>query len=136
VQVALDAIKAASNPHQFLGVTKQGLTAIVRTRGNDACHIVLRGGKGGPNYDGESVQKTVELARKAKLSTSIMIDCSHDNSRKNHANQPIVSAAIVRQPHAHRLISFIIKRSRTTRHTRHTTHRRSRWRLGVPTSSE
>jgi 3-deoxy-7-phosphoheptulonate synthase len=96
VQVALDAIKAASNPHQFLGVTKQGLTAIVRTRGNDACHIVLRGGKGGPNYDEESVQKTVELARKAKLSTSIMIDCSHDNSRKNHANQPIVSAAIVR----------------------------------------
>jgi 3-deoxy-7-phosphoheptulonate synthase len=97
VQVALDAIKAASNPHQFLGVTKQGLTAIVRTRGNDACHIVLRGGKGGPNYDGESVQKTVELARKAKLSTSIMIDCSHDNSRKNHANQPIVSAAIAEQ---------------------------------------
>nr|AGJ52077.1 3-deoxy-D-arabinoheptulosonate 7-phosphate synthase [Acanthamoeba castellanii] len=97
VQVALDAIKAASNPHQFLGVTKQGLTAIVRTRGNDACHIVLRGGKGGPNYDGESVQKTVELARKAKLSTSIMIDCSHDNSRKNHANQPVVSAAIAEQ---------------------------------------
>jgi 3-deoxy-7-phosphoheptulonate synthase len=131
VQVALDAIKAASNPHQFLGVTKQGLTAIVRTRGNDACHIVLRGGKGGPNYDGESVQKTVELARKAKLSTSIMIDCSHDNSRKNHANQPIVSAAIVRQPHAHALslASF-------NAHTRHTRHRRSRWRLGVPTSSE
>jgi 3-deoxy-7-phosphoheptulonate synthase len=97
VQVALDAIKAASSPHQFLGVTKQGLTAIVRTRGNDACHIVLRGGKAGPNYDQESVRKTIELARKANLSSSLMIDCSHDNSRKNHANQPIVAAAVAKQ---------------------------------------
>lgn len=97
VQVALDAIKAASSPHQFLGVTKQGLTAIVRTRGNDACHIVLRGGKAGPNYDQESVRKTIELARKANLNSSLMIDCSHDNSRKNHANQPIVAAAVAKQ---------------------------------------
>jgi 3-deoxy-7-phosphoheptulonate synthase len=97
VQVALDAIKAASSPHQFLGVTKQGLTAIVRTRGNDACHIVLRGGKAGPNYDQESVRKTIELARKANLNSSLMIDCSHDNSRKNHANQPIAAAAVAKQ---------------------------------------
>jgi 3-deoxy-7-phosphoheptulonate synthase len=96
VQVALDAIKAASSPHQFLGVTKQGLTAIVRTRGNDA-HIVLRGGKAGPNNDQESVRRTIELARKANLNSSLMIDCSHDNSRKNHANQPIVAAAVAKQ---------------------------------------
>jgi len=97
VQVALDAIKAASKPHQFLGVSKQGVSAIVRTKGNDSCHIVLRGGKNGPNYDEQSVKNAIQLARKSNLPTSLMIDCSHDNSRKNHKNQPIVSASIAEQ---------------------------------------
>jgi len=97
VQVALDAIKAASKPHQFLGVTKQGLTAIVRTRGNDACHIVLRGGKAGPNYDQENVQKAIQQAQKMDINSAIMIDCSHDNSRKLHTNQTIVASAVANQ---------------------------------------
>jgi 3-deoxy-7-phosphoheptulonate synthase len=97
VQVALDAIKAASQPHQFLSVSKQGLTAIVRTLGNSSCHVILRGGKQGPNYDEKHVAQVTEQLEKAKLPTSIMIDCSHDNSRKNHINQPIVAQSIADQ---------------------------------------
>jgi len=58
VQIAIDAVRAASHPHQFLGVTEQGLCAIVATRGNPDCHVILRGGASGPNYDAVSVQKT------------------------------------------------------------------------------
>lgn len=95
----MDAIKAASRGHHFLSVTKQGLSAIVQTEGNDACHVILRGGKGGPNYDAESVKKTVEALEKGKLPTFVMIDCSHGNSSKDHKRQPIVGADIVRRRH-------------------------------------
>lgn len=91
----MDAIKAASNGHHFLSVTKQGLSAIVQTDGNDACHVILRGGKSGPNYDTEDVKKTADALEKNKLSSHIMIDCSHGNSSKDHKRQPIVAQSIV-----------------------------------------
>ncbi|ORZ05826.1 3-deoxy-7-phosphoheptulonate synthase [Absidia repens] len=97
ITVAMDAIKAASNGHHFLSVTKQGLSAIVQTDGNDACHVILRGGKAGPNYEAEDVKKTAEALEKNKLSSHIMIDCSHGNSSKDHNRQPIVAQSIADQ---------------------------------------
>ncbi|ORY82576.1 Phe-inhibited DAHP synthase AroG [Protomyces lactucae-debilis] len=96
--VAVDAMGAASHPHTFLGVTKQGLAAIQQTRGNDETFMILRGGKHGTNYDTASVAEAAAALEKAKLSpTRIMVDCSHGNSLKNHKNQPKVSHDITEQ---------------------------------------
>lgn len=92
-----DAINAASHPHHFLGVTKQGLAAITRTQGNDLCHIVLRGGKAGPNYAPEFIKAAKDSLSKSNLPERIMVDCSHGNSSKNHRNQPIVADSICSQ---------------------------------------
>lgn len=96
--VAVDAIGAASHPHTFLGVTKQGLAAIQQTKGNDETFIILRGGKHGTNYDAKSVAEAAVALEKAGLNKRrIMIDCSHGNSLKDHKNQPKVSADIANQ---------------------------------------
>ena len=95
VSIALDAIKSASNPHHFLGVTKQGLAAITNTQGNDSCHVILRGGKDGTNYDKESVAKVSEAMKKNGFEPRIMIDYSHGNSLKKHSNQPLVNDDVV-----------------------------------------
>jgi 3-deoxy-7-phosphoheptulonate synthase len=95
--VAMDAIKAASHGHHFLSVTKQGLSAIVETAGNDACHVILRGGKSGPNYSAEHIKASAEDLKKNKLSPSLMVDCSHGNSSKDHKRQPIVAQDIANQ---------------------------------------
>ncbi|CEP13811.1 hypothetical protein [Parasitella parasitica] len=92
--VAYDAIKAARNGHHFLSVTKQGLSAIIQTTGNDACHVILRGGKSGTNYDTDSIKKTSQELKNANLSPVVMVDCSHGNSSKNHKRQPIVAESI------------------------------------------
>ncbi|KAI9317198.1 3-deoxy-7-phosphoheptulonate synthase [Dichotomocladium elegans] len=97
ITVAMDAIKAASNGHHFLSVTKQGLSAIVQTEGNDACHVILRGGSSGPNFEVEDVKRTAQALEKNKLPSRIMIDCSHGNSSKNHKRQPIVGESIAQQ---------------------------------------
>ena len=97
VQIAVDAVSSASHPHHFLSVTKQGLAAIVSTRGNQACHVILRGGKHGPNYQKEHVDSTLELLRKAGMSRGVMVDTSHANSEKNHDNQPKVAADLAAQ---------------------------------------
>lgn len=89
VKIAADAVGAASNPHHFLSVTKQGGTAIVSTTGNPDCHVILRGGKQ-PNYDAGSVAEACQALAKAKLPTRLMIDASHANSLKNPDNQPKV----------------------------------------------
>lgn len=91
----MDAIKAASNGHHFLSVTKQGLSAIVQTHGNDACHVILRGGASGPNYEKEEVKKTAQALENNKLPARVMIDCSHGNSSKDHKRQHIVAECIV-----------------------------------------
>ncbi|KAI9226627.1 MAG: 3-deoxy-7-phosphoheptulonate synthase [Piptocephalis tieghemiana] len=95
--IALDAIRASSHAHHFLGVTKQGLAAIINTRGNPNCHIILRGGNSGPNYEASWVNKTRESMVKAKISPNVMIDCSHGNSQKKHTNQPIVCSNVASQ---------------------------------------
>jgi len=97
VQIAIDAIQAASHPHQFLSVTKQGLSAIVATRGNPDCHLILRGGSGQPNYEAASVARAVEALEKAKLPPRLMVDCSHGNSRKDPARQPAVAHDLAEQ---------------------------------------
>src|SRR5438309_4211566 len=82
VQIAIDAVRAAAHPHQFLGVTEQGLCAIVATRGNPDCHVILRGGASGSNYDAVSVQKTAAALVDAGLPPRLMVDTSHGNSDK------------------------------------------------------
>ncbi len=91
VQIAVDAIGSAANPHHFLSVTKQGVAAIVATKGNDACHLILRGGKSGPNYDKASVDAAAERLESAGLTPRVMVDCSHANSGKDHRVQPDVA---------------------------------------------
>ncbi|KAF9975606.1 3-deoxy-7-phosphoheptulonate synthase [Actinomortierella ambigua] len=97
IGIAVDAIRAAARPHHFLGVTKQGLAAITNTRGNELCHLILRGGNGAPNYEKEHIEKTRAGLAKAKLPESIMVDCSHGNSRKQHRNQIGVCADLAGQ---------------------------------------
>jgi len=93
VKIAVDAIKASSQPHHFLSVTKGGHSAIVSTNGNEDCHIILRGGKS-PNYDAVSVDAACKDIANAGLAARLMIDASHANSSKNPANQIPVCADI------------------------------------------
>jgi 3-deoxy-7-phosphoheptulonate synthase len=97
VQIAVDAVRAASHPHSFLSVTKQGLAAIVSTRGNDACHIILRGGVRRPNYHAEDVEGAARVLQRAGLLTRLMVDCSHGNSGKDHQRQPAVARDLAGQ---------------------------------------
>ncbi|MDM7322538.1 MAG: 3-deoxy-7-phosphoheptulonate synthase AroG [Gammaproteobacteria bacterium] len=96
LQVAIDAIRAAERPHHFLSVTKEGHSAIFSTRGNEDCHIILRGGKQ-PNYDAESVAAAVAALEKAGLPPRIMIDFSHANSRKEYLRQIDVARDVAGQ---------------------------------------
>ncbi len=96
-QIAIDAIQAAGHPHHFLSVTKQGLAAIVATRGNPDCHLILRGAAGAPNYDAEAVARAVAALEKAKLRPRLMVDCSHGNSRKDPMKQPAVAHDLAAQ---------------------------------------
>ncbi len=96
IQIAVDAVGAARNPHHFLSVTKQGLSAIVSTKGNWDCHIILRGGRE-PNYNEESVVDATGLLEKAGLDPRLMVDCSHGNSGKDPKRQPAVAKAVCQQ---------------------------------------
>ncbi|MBX7220880.1 MAG: 3-deoxy-7-phosphoheptulonate synthase AroG [Blastocatellia bacterium] len=86
LQIAVDAVRAATHPHYFLSHTKQGQSAIFETAGNPDCHVILRGGRA-PNYDAEHVAHAVSLMEKANLPARIMVDCSHANSNKDHLRQ-------------------------------------------------
>jgi 3-deoxy-7-phosphoheptulonate synthase len=97
IQIALDAIQSASRPHHFLGVTKQGVSAIVSTTGNDACHLILRGGQNGTNYDASSISENLGILTAQGLPPYLMVDCSHGNSLKDFRNQPLVAADLCRQ---------------------------------------
>lgn len=96
VKIAADAVGAASNPHHFLSVTKQGGTAIVATSGNPDCHVILRGGKQ-PNYDATSVEDACQALGRSRLPSRLMVDASHANSLKNPENQPKVVDDIAAQ---------------------------------------
>lgn len=98
VGVALDAAQASSKGHHFMGVTKNGLAAITTTKGNDHCFIILRGGKNFTNFDPESVGKAKEsIAKSTNPNIKIMVDCSHDNSKKDFKNQPVVLNSVIDQ---------------------------------------
>ncbi|MEM9017715.1 MAG: 3-deoxy-7-phosphoheptulonate synthase, partial [Verrucomicrobiota bacterium] len=93
-QIAIDAIVSAGQPHRFLSVTKSGDRAIVATKGNESCHLILRGGKSGPNYDREAVAEVRKALDEKGIEPSLMLDCSHANSEKDYRNQPRVCAEI------------------------------------------
>jgi 3-deoxy-7-phosphoheptulonate synthase len=97
VQVAVDAVRAAAVPHAFAGIDEEGRSAILYTRGNHDCHVILRGGRGAPNYDETSVASTLGLLRGAGLPERVMIDFSHDNSGKDPDRQPSVAAEVGQQ---------------------------------------
>ncbi|MGK0297245.1 MAG: 3-deoxy-7-phosphoheptulonate synthase [Gammaproteobacteria bacterium] len=96
LQIAVDAIGAAASPHHFLSVNKKGNSAIFTTRGNQDCHVILRGGKS-PNFDTQSINEAADQLDKAGLPTRIMVDFSHANSNKQHKNQILVSNDIAKQ---------------------------------------
>ncbi|CEP16156.1 hypothetical protein [Parasitella parasitica] len=95
--VAVDGMGAAAAPHHFLGLNSAGVVCIIHTTGNQDCHVILRGGKKGPNYEKKHVEEAKQLLKKSGLPTSIMIDCSHGNSNKDHKNQPKVAQCIADQ---------------------------------------
>ena len=110
VKIAVDAIKAASQPHHFLSVTKGGHSAIVSTAGNEDCHIILRGGKA-PNYSAADVDATCAVLKAAGLREQVMIDVSHANSSKQHQRQITVAQDVAGQIAAgdHRITGLMIE---------------------------
>ncbi len=96
IRIAIDAIQAASRPHHFLSIHKNGQVAIVETRGNTDCHVILRGGKA-PNYDAESVAAACREIEAAKLPCTLMVDFSHANSSKQHQRQVDVARDVAAQ---------------------------------------
>jgi len=97
-QTAVDAVLSARSPHLFPSVTKQGVSAIFQTSGNDTCHVILRGGsRTGPNFDADHVQEVCKRLHTRGLTETVMIDCSHGNSQKDHTRQAEVAQAIGQQ---------------------------------------
>ncbi len=96
IRIAIDAIQAAARPHHFLSVHKNGQVAIVETRGNGDCHVILRGGKT-PNYDALQVAAACQEIEAAKLPCTLMVDCSHANSSKQYAKQIDVAGDVAQQ---------------------------------------
>jgi 3-deoxy-7-phosphoheptulonate synthase len=94
VQVAVDAVRAASVSHAFAGIDADGRSAILHTRGNKDCHIILRGGTNGTNYDAESVTAALALLEKSGLAQRVMVDVSHGNSAKRPERQPEIAAEV------------------------------------------
>lgn len=97
LKIAIDAIGAASKPHHFLSVTKSGHSAIVHTAGNPDCHVILRGGNSGPNYDADSVATAVAQLQKAGVTPNLMVDFSHANSSKDFKRQVQVAEDVAGQ---------------------------------------
>ncbi len=97
LQVAINAIRAASQSQTFLGISHQGMASVVTTRGNPYCHMILRGGQSGPNYSEAQVKEAADILTKAGLVRAVMVDCSHDNSGKDPARSVDVFTEVVRQ---------------------------------------
>ena len=97
LQIAIDAMRSAMSPHSFLGIDQEGVTSIIRTTGNPDGHVVLRGGRLHTNYDAESIREAAESLKKTGLPETLMVDCSHANSAKQHARQEDVWHSLVEQ---------------------------------------
>jgi len=96
LQVAINAIQSARRPHSFLGITQDGVSAVIRTSGNPDTHIVLRGGRK-PNYDAGSIRECSQMLASAALEPRVMVDCSHAQTSKDYTRQPAVLHALVDQ---------------------------------------
>jgi len=94
---AANALVSAGHPHSFLGVDEGGASAVVKTRGNPDRHLILRGGARGPNHDAATVAEAARLAAAQGIARGVLVDCSHDNSRKDPARQPAVARAVLSQ---------------------------------------
>ena len=97
LQVAIDAIVSARDPHRFLGLDQDGRIGVVSTRGNLTGHVILRGGRSGTNYDATSVDDAASMLERAGLPPVLMVDCSHDNSGKKHENQETAWDSVLAQ---------------------------------------
>ena len=97
VQVAVDAVRAAAVPHAFAGIDVEGTPAVMYTRGNSDCHIILRGGRERPNYDSAGIANALALLNAAGLPGRVVVDVSHDNSGKDHTRQPLVASEVAHQ---------------------------------------
>jgi 3-deoxy-7-phosphoheptulonate synthase len=97
LSVAINAMRAARQAHSFIGIDEHGRVSVIRTTGNNYCHVVLRGGSSGPNYGPEQVAAAVDALKDTALNERVLIDCSHANSEKNYRNQPKVMADVARQ---------------------------------------
>ncbi|HZZ58521.1 MAG TPA: 3-deoxy-7-phosphoheptulonate synthase [Opitutaceae bacterium] len=97
VQVAIDAVRSARQPHWFPSLTREGAPAVLGTAGNDQTHVVLRGGSAGPNYSAADVGAAVEKLRRAALPPHLMVDCSHANSGKEPERQPEIASDLARR---------------------------------------
>ncbi|MBW2473167.1 MAG: 3-deoxy-7-phosphoheptulonate synthase [Deltaproteobacteria bacterium] len=97
LQIAIDAMGAACHPHSFLGINREGRTSIVRTTGNPDVHIVLRGGNDKPNYTAADIAQAEKKLDKAGIKTTLMVDCSHANSLKDHNRQEAVMQDVMEQ---------------------------------------
>ena len=97
LDVAINALKSAGQPHHFMGINQEGRTAVFHTRGNEYGHTVLRGGGGRPNYDSVSIALCEQALQKAGLPERIVVDCSHANSNKDHNLQALVARDCVEQ---------------------------------------
>ncbi|HUI25279.1 MAG TPA: 3-deoxy-7-phosphoheptulonate synthase [Candidatus Kryptonia bacterium] len=97
LEVALNAMISARSPHAFLGINAEGITSVIKTTGNPDRHIVLRGGGGKPNYAPADIARAAALVADEGISRPLMVDCSHDNSRKDHTRQPQVCHEVLNQ---------------------------------------
>jgi 3-deoxy-7-phosphoheptulonate synthase len=97
VRTAVNALASSRNPHSFIGTDQEGRTSVLETAGNDATHIILRGGKDGPNYKKHHIDAACSVLQDAGVQASLMVDCSHANSRKDYTRQPGVLESIVNQ---------------------------------------
>lgn len=100
VQLAVDAISSSSQPHTFLGIDQDGQASVVYTKGNPDCHVILRGGRSGPNYGAEHTQSAAEKLRAKGLISSLIVDCSHHNSNYDHLQQAAVWRDVLKQRQA------------------------------------
>jgi len=97
VGIAIDACRAAAHPHHFLGVTKEGISAIIATKGNKSTHIILRGSSVGPNFEERFVTEAAQELKKVNLPDRVMVDCSHGNCNKDYKKQHIASSDVAKQ---------------------------------------
>ncbi len=111
LEIAINAMRSAHEPHAFLGIDGDGRTCMVRTRGNPWGHVILRGGTGKPNYDPDNVAAAVATLEAAGLHTGLMVDCSHANSGKKHERQEVVWRSVVEQKAAgnHNLMGAMLE---------------------------